>query len=162
MFWLSLIALPVGYGNATPGPAVTIPAFTKVHPGNHLSPDGRYLAHLVSGEGEAGELTIRRIRRGRSSSIILRREWDVDGALWLPGRPHVLVFGESEAYGTPMLALWEGGSLHQVVRTKDPELVGFELYGLASDRSTLIYSRGEDTSKGIVWRRYHVRVSKRP
>ncbi|MDQ2730375.1 MAG: hypothetical protein M3Y56_01840 [Armatimonadota bacterium] len=143
-------------------PPVTIPAFTKdYHPRDHRSPDGMYLARLGMGEGEAGVLTIWRVHRGGPSSLILRRVWDVCGALWLPSRPHALAFGASSTYGPPMLALWNGGQLHQLVRVKDPEGELFELWGLAADGHTLLYSRGEDSSKGIVWRRYHVRVPRR-
>lgn len=102
-----------------------------------------------------------RVRSAREPVVLLRRVQDVDSVLWLPGRPHTLAFGASGLYGTGMLALWEGRALRRLVRVAHPDEEMFRVVGASADGRTLVYSRGRDTAKGIVWHQHRLRLPSR-
>ena len=114
------------------------PARAQRHNAVALSPDHRYVAVTVQGEAECSYLYVLKVkhRPTRLMMATLRRQakthaggvpgvpkprgtqfWrmDVDSFIWIPQRPHELLYGESEIYGDGVVALLNPGRKARVL-----------------------------------------------
>ncbi|HLI50027.1 MAG TPA: hypothetical protein VKV18_15255 [Chthonomonas sp.] len=85
------------------------------------SPDGRYVAAVVSGEADAAYLAVfaKEASGGTSSPPSFKLTMtvsDVTALVWEPDAGHRLWFSCSGIYGPPIIGLWEGGEHYRVLR----------------------------------------------
>jgi hypothetical protein len=110
--------------------------------GGYTSPDGEYRVVHRWGEGEVSLLYLYSVGGDGRTQItrpILQHVSDADGFLWVPGRPHTLVFATCGLYGSASLSLWDGGRVHALKRVTRPEKECFALAGISPDGVTLTY-----------------------
>ncbi|MCW3096968.1 MAG: hypothetical protein JWL77_2586 [Chthonomonadaceae bacterium] len=112
---------------------------------NYISPDGKYVAHIQEGEGDTADLWICKAPlSGKSLSLkhaLLSNVIETDGLVWVPGRPHTLVFATGGIYGKASLSLWKGGThLEMLVPVKHPDDEAFELNSISADGRMIYYA----------------------
>ena len=144
----------------------TIKATTE---GVLVSPDRKYVAYAMPGEGDCIDLVIT-LTRSRTKrllkadiknlqAILKRSAWgdtstnklfywvhDVLGIVWVPSRPHTLAFGTSEVYNDdPRIALWSGPKQVKVLIRDRSMDNSFAVLGVARNGRTLYYTKYFDT-----------------
>jgi hypothetical protein len=113
-----------------------------------LSPDHQFYAMTVHGEADCqflfiikvdprrtGVKTLAKLRKGAEGHAMdsdrvpmppgsLLERMDAESFLWLPHKPHKLVFSESNIYGKGIIAVWDGGTKYRAIDDpKTPEAV---------------------------------------
>lgn len=121
-----------------------IAAFGNTRLGTFPSPDGKYTAVVTSGEAEVKTLSVYTStsggRQASHKSAVLRNIQDINGAVWLPNKPHSLVFAATGIYGKAMLALWNSStSLHMLHHVKHPDSEWFHLDGVSPNGQVIAY-----------------------
>ena len=67
----------------------------------------------------------------------------MDGWLWVPNKPHLLLFATSSVYGQASLAAWNGGRrVRPLIQVKHPAQEDFILDSITADGQTLFYRQG--------------------
>lgn len=124
------------------GARALIPAH-EIQYGYFPSLDGRYTVESFFGECEIPFISLYRIAgsRDRARVPVWKNKSTIRGFLWLPDRPHTLLFAtdasESEVCG---IFIWDGGAhTRYLVHAPDPTIQGFELVGVAPGGGTLVY-----------------------
>ena len=135
-------------------------AFNKTSPGRKLqvkatdyyfkeivrvSPDGKYVARLVVGDGEVGYITV--YRRVGAHNVFTKRYTvsqtfeNVNSGIWLPRFPHRLVVTMGGAdYGAGGIVFWTGSRKARFLRrAKDENSEGFNALGVSRDGRILYY-----------------------
>jgi hypothetical protein len=139
-----------------PGGPPGSPDFAQSRP----SPDGKYVARLVVGEGEVGYLAVyhkgtggwRLLQKGRVSRLFE----DVGGCAWVPHHDHWLLVSAGGAdYGEGLLALWTGeGAARILRRAKTPDAnEGFNVRSVSADGRTVVYEHFGENSPDPGYRR---------
>lgn len=133
------------------------------------SPDGRYVARLVTSDGEVGYLTVYPNQPGRQHFLkhdaVSRQFADTNGCVWVPGHGHWLIVSTGGAdYGEGMIALWTGSKHTRMLRrAKSSDGEGFNVRGVTVDGHTLIYALiyehfGENSPDPDYKRQGHLRM----
>jgi len=108
---VSIVGVGLIAGAAQAGGTTGVLRAKKVHSGKHWnvfhSPDHKFQAVLVLGEGEATTMTVRSYPATKAPAVL--SEVDVVGIIWDPAKPHRMIYAESEIYGTGKIAVWSGG-----------------------------------------------------
>jgi hypothetical protein len=114
-----------------------------------FSPDKRFVAITVQGEADCSYLYVARVgpraTRGnlallvkqaarhasgspgiREPRLTILHRMDVETFLWIPGKPHSLVFGESSIYGYGLVCLFIPGKKPKT--TAEPHASDFQIF----------------------------------
>jgi hypothetical protein len=107
-----------------------------------LSPDKKYVARIVLGDGEVGQLYIgHAIRGGRKDfrGRFLFTLQDVNGCLWLPVHRHSLAYSSGVAdYGRGYLGVWNGKN-HIIIRAQSEVDEGYDITSFDPAKDKLSY-----------------------
>ena len=128
-----------------------LPAYSA-RPGNYISPDKKYIATFALGEAEVGVLTVHAVKDDNPKHVphrvLLKSVQDVQGFVWVPGKPHSLVFASSGIYGKASLAIWKGGTEAKMLcRVRQPDSEWFQLDGISADGRMIVYRHAMHDAK---------------
>lgn len=112
--------------------------------GSYASPDKEYIATFALGEAEVGILTVHAVKDNNpkhiSHRVLLKSVQDVQGFVWVPGKPHSLIFASSGIYGKASLAIWKGGTEAKMLcQVKHLDSEWFQLDGISADGKVIVY-----------------------
>lgn len=116
------------------------------------SPDGKYVARLICGEGEVGTIEIYRVVAGghklQQRDRVSREFEDVHGCAWIPGHGHWLAVSAGGAdYGRGLLALWKDPKDTRMLRLAKAEAdEGYNIRSVSPDGRRLVYEHFGDNS----------------
>ncbi len=128
------------------------------------SPDQRYVAQILAGDAEAGELYIgldnKSARRHLFAHPITTVD-DVAGCIWIPGKPHDLVFSSGGCdFGVGILAIWLGPHRRMVLQHAITDAgEGFNVRSVSSNGTIIDYEHfGEYSPDPNYTRDHHLKV----
>ena len=118
-----------------------ISADLMMKPGQYFSPDGRYYVRVNRGISLRFSHLNLHPTLNYTELLGAVDPGAINGLVWLPGKPHTLVFAtRSGDPGHSMLALWNGGRrvrmLHRVISDQDDE---FKLFAVSRDGKSVVY-----------------------
>ncbi len=170
-FILPLLILWAGASSATSRQVTPklIPAFDQAskginygaNPRNHIyaevrrvSPDGKYIVRLMSGDGEVARLQVYRYVKTktktptfRSKDVVSKTYVEADGVAWVPKHGHWLVISSGGGEAVPQITLWTGKSKrvlrrelkHEIRSPYESEM--FDVRSVSADGRFIIYDR---------------------
>lgn len=131
--------------------------------GRPLSPDGKYRLQFsnesYSLHNRYGYFAIHQVKSEKgstSSHVILRKNIYFMGSnsfVWVPRRPHTLVFCTKLPKGKPYIGLWNGGKSVHILRLgnlppkTDPDSEAFYIDAISADGRTLFYRHYDMTTR---------------
>ncbi len=132
---------------------------------HRVSPDGKYMARLISGEGEVARLQVYRyvktktkIPSFRAKDLVSKTYDEADGVAWVPKHGHWLVISAGNDVVPPRITLWMGNSKRVLKRgcKSSPNLQErFDLRSVSADGRFIIYDhsiydiRGKGSEKAF-------------
>lgn len=149
-----LAVILIGVASSGAGAQKKITA--RSHPGVYVSPDHKYSVQAFSGMGDTVDLQIYPVAantHGPVRGLLPKVVRCSAGYLWVPGKPHTLVFGTSGMYGEAKLAMWKGGKTVALKQAKRPADEAFRLFSVSADGKTLYYGHGRDDQSEKRFRR---------
>ena len=119
---------------------------------HHVSPDGKYIVRLISGEGEVARLQVYRYVKTktptfRAKDVVSKTYDEAEGVAWVPKHGHWLVISAGNDVAPPQITLWTGKSKRVLRRELKHEIsspYGEEMFNLRSVSANgrfIIYDR---------------------
>lgn len=167
LFLVVLASTTVAWSKAKAPSSALIPAFDKSSAGikgpnkapeyinyevHRVSPDGKYVVRLISGEGEVARLQVYRYIKTKTPSFrakdLVSKTYDeAEGIAWVPKHGHWLVISSGNDVAPPRITLWMGNSKRVLKRELKHEISSpyvsemFDLRSVSVDGRFIIYDR---------------------
>jgi hypothetical protein len=162
-YLLCTVVIAAGAAIATKKSITIIPAFSKASSGvrqqatapdwvhweiRRISPDKKYIAQIVVSDGEVGYLRIFRYDKNAKTlslkNAVTRQFADVQGCVWVPGHSHWLAaslggYIDAAPAERGQIFLWKDVKKIQILRRAKEVEEGFNIRGVASDGTFLLY-----------------------